>query len=150
MVSKNANPNGPAPAAVAGPGGSTLPAGVDEIGVYYKNAKTGTWTEFQPEIVNYKSGGALKSTFSYGIVKQDKNGHVPGKSAAIALNHPIEILIYAPEGTAPNEYQLLKMRVNSDNREFRSETGGVFHSSSGAERDRQDFPPPRSGHASTR
>lgn len=139
MVAKNANPNGPAPTAAFAPGGSALPAGVDEIGVYYKDPKSGSWTEFQPEIVNYKSGGALKSTFSYGIVKQDKNGHVPGKSAPLSLNHPVEILIYAPEGTAPNEYQLLKMRVNSDNREFRSETGGVFHSSGGAERDRQDF-----------
>jgi hypothetical protein len=51
----------------------------------------------------------------------------------------VEVLIYASEGTSPNEYQLLKLRVNSDNREFRSETGGVFHSSGGAERDRKDF-----------
>ena len=137
MVAKNANPNGPAVAAA--PGGPVLPPGVDEIGVYYKDQKTGTWIEFKPEIVNYKSGGALKSAFSYGIVKQDKNGHVPGKTAELVLTHPVEILIYAPEGTAPNEYQLLKLRQNSDNREFRSETGGVFHSSGGAERDRQDF-----------
>ncbi len=137
MLTKNANPSGPAPAAAAT--GSTLPAGVDEVGVYYKDAKTGAWTEFSPEIVNYKSGGALKHTFSYGIVKEDKNGHVPGKSAALSLNHPVDILIYTPEGTAPNEYQLLLLRQNSDNREFRSETGGVVHSSSGAERDRKDF-----------
>lgn len=137
MLTKNANPNGPAPVAVAA-NGTALPAGVDEVGVYYKD-KNGTWTEFSPEIVNYKSGGALKHTFSYGIVKEDKNGHVPGKSAALSLNHPVDILIYTPEGTAPNEYQLLMLRQNSDNREFRSETGGVVHSSSGAERDRKDF-----------
>jgi hypothetical protein len=137
MLTKNLNPNGPAPAVVAA-NGSALPPGVDEVGVYYKN-KNGTWVEFSPEIVNYKSGGALKHSFSYGIVKEDKNGHVPGKSAALALTHPVEILIYAPEGTAPNEYQLLALRQNSDNREFRSDTGGVFHSSTGAERDRKDF-----------
>jgi hypothetical protein len=142
MLTKNANPNGPAPAAAAT--GSALPAGVDEVGVYYKD-KTGAWTEFSPEIVNYKSGGALKHTFSYGIVKEDKNGHVPGKSAALSLNHPVDILIYTPEGTAPNEYQLLLLRQNSDNREFRSETGGVVHSSSGAERDRKDFTPTKIG-----
>jgi hypothetical protein len=136
MLNKNANPNGPAPTAfVAGP---SLPPGVDEVGVYYKN-QAGTWVEFAPEIVNYKSGGVLKSLATDGIVKGDKNGHVPGKTAALNLNHPVEILIYAPEGTAPNEYQLLKLRQNSNNREFRSETGGVFHQSSGAERDRQDF-----------
>ena len=144
MISRNANPNGPAVAGAA-PGAPALPDGVDEVGVYYKDAKTNKWVEFQPEIVNYKSGGAMKSAFSYGIVKQDKNGHVPGKSAALGLTHPVEILIYAPEGTAPNEYQLLKLRVNSDNREFRSETGGVFHKSGGAERDRQDFDPKKIG-----
>jgi hypothetical protein len=144
MLSKNANPNGPAaPAAVAATG-PVLPAGVDEIGVYYKD-RTGTWVEFKPEIVNYKSGGFAKTVFTDGIVKGDKNGHVPGKSAALELDHPVEVLIYAPEGTAPNEYQLLKLRQNSDNREFRSETGGVIHSSSGAERDRKDFTPTKIG-----
>jgi hypothetical protein len=136
MLTKNANPNGPAVVAASG---HTLPAGVDEIGVYYKDIKTGGWIEFNPEIVNYKSGGVLKHSFSYGIVKEDKNGHVPGKSSTLDLAHPVEILIYTPDGTAPNEYQLLKLRQNSDNREFRSETGGVVHSSSGAERDRQNF-----------
>jgi hypothetical protein len=138
IISKTANPNGPAPATVAA-NGRVLPAGVDEIGVYYKDPKTGGWLEFQPEIVNYKSGGVLKSIATDGIVKGDKNGHVPGKSAALSLSHPVDILIYAPEGTAPNEYQLLRLRQNSNNREFRSETGGVFHSSGGAERDRKDF-----------
>jgi hypothetical protein len=138
MLMKNANPNGPAtPTATAS--GPSLPAGVDEIGVYYKDTKTGSWVEFKPEIVNYKSGGVLKSIATDGIVKGDKNGHIPGKSAELALSHPLDILIYAPEGTAPNEYQLLKLRQNSNNREFRSETGGVFHNSGGADRDRQDF-----------
>ncbi|MFC6645136.1 hypothetical protein ACFQBQ_05950 [Granulicella cerasi] len=136
MLSKNVNPNGPAQASVGA--GSTLPAGVDEVGVYYKDI-TGKWTEFAPEIVNYKSGGALKSGFTYGIVKQDKNGHIPGKKSPTVLTRPITVLIYTSEGTAPNEYQLLKLRENSNNREFRSETGGVIHKSSGAERDRKDF-----------
>jgi hypothetical protein len=143
MLMKNANPNGPAP--VAGASGPSLPPGVDETGVYYKDGKTGTWIEFKPEIVNYKSGGVLKSIATDGIVKGDKNGHIPGKTAELSLTHPVEILIYAPEGTAPNEYQLLKLRQNSNNREFRSETGGVFHQSSGAERDRQDFTPTKIG-----
>jgi hypothetical protein len=138
MLMKNANPNGPAPASATATGPS-LPPGVDETGVYYKDTKTGAWIEFKPEIVNYKSGGVLKSIATDGIVKGDKNGHIPGKSAELALTHPVEILIYAPEGTAPNEYQLLKLRQNSNNREFRSETGGVFHNSGGADRDRQDF-----------
>ena len=140
MLSKNANPNGPAPAMMtAGAAGTALPAGVDEIGVYYKDATSGAWTACAPEIVNLKSGGVAKSIFSNGIVKQDKNGHIPGASARLKLTHPVAILIYATEGTAPNEYQLLKLRTNSDNREFRSETGGVFHNSGGAQRDSVEF-----------
>ena len=139
MIAKATNSySAPAPAAMAPPAGFSLPAGVDEVGVYYKD-KTGLWVEFAPEIVNYKSGGALKSLATDGIVKQDKNGHVPGPSAKLSLTDPVTILIYAPEGTAPNEYQLLKLRAHSDNREFRSETGGVFHSSGGAQRDEMEF-----------
>jgi hypothetical protein len=136
MLTKNANPNGtPAPAtAVAASAGAALPPGVDEIGVYYKD-KTGAWTPFAPEIVNYKSGGAAKKFFTNGIIKEDKNGHIPGPTAKLTLTRPVAILIYATEGTAPNEYQLIKLRPNSDSREFRSETGGVIHNSTGAQRD---------------
>ena len=142
MLTRNANPNG-VPAAGAAPvaaSGSALPAGVDEIGVYYKD-KTGAWVQCAPEIINFKSGGVMKSVFTDGIVKGDKNGHIPGATAKLSLNHPVTMLIYTPEGTAPNEYQLLKLRANSDNREFRSETGGVFHNSTGAQRDSVTFTP---------
>jgi hypothetical protein len=137
MLVKNANPNGPAPVAATAP---ALPPGVDEIGVYYQD-KSGTWTEFIPEVVNYKSGGVLKSVFSNGIVKGDVNGHIEGATAKLAIPRPVVLLIYAPAGTAPTEYQLLKLRENDDNREFRSVTGGVFHASSGAERDVVVFTP---------
>lgn len=118
----------------AGAPESMLPAGVDEIGVYYKGS-AGKWVAFDPEIINFKSGGFLKTLATDGIVKPDMNGHVPGKTAKLALTRPVEILIYAPDGTSPEEYQLLKLRVNSNNREFRSVTGGVIHSSTGAKRD---------------
>jgi hypothetical protein len=142
MVTKNSG--GGAPLVAAASGGPILPAGVDEIGVYYKE-KTGTWVEFKPEIVNFKTGGFLKTLATDGIVKGDINGHVPGKSADLKLTRSTEILLYTPEGTAPNEYQLLKLRQNSDNREFRSTTGGVIHASGGAQRDRQDFNPSKIG-----
>ena len=48
---------------------------------------------------------------------------------------PVEFLLVAPEGVAITEFQLVRMRVNKDNREFRTVTGGVFHSQSGAVRD---------------
>ena len=114
--------------------------GVDEIGVYYKD-RSGKWVQMSPEIINFKSGGFLKSVATNGIVKQDQNGHLDGETAKLQVTKPVEILIYTPEGTAPNEYQLLKLRVSKNTREFRSSTGGVFHTSTGATRDSIDIAP---------
>lgn len=133
MLAKE-NPATPAPSSYA----SALPPGVDEIGVYYKE-KDGTWKEMDPEIINFKSGGFLKSFATDGIVKEDMNGHLKGASAKLVLTRPAEFLIYAPAGVVADEYQLLRLRVNSNNREFRSATGGVFHSSTGAKRDDVSF-----------
>lgn len=133
MVAKNAAPEASA-AAAPDTSASSLPPGVDDIGVYYKT-KDGAWADMDPEIINFKSGGFLKSLATDGIVKGDWNGHLNGTTAKLALTSPVQFLIYAPEGTVAEEYQLLKLRVNSKDREFRSATGGVFHSSTGAKRD---------------
>lgn len=130
----------PAPAPIAPAPVSALPAGIDDVGVYYKD-KTGAWTALMPEIVNFKSGGVLKSMMTDGIVKGDLNGHINGKSAKISATFPIVIAVYVPEGTAITEYQLLRLRQNSNSREFRSVTGGVMHVSGGATRDTVDFQP---------
>lgn len=133
MVVKNA---GVAPASVTT---SAAPAAgpVHEIGVYYK--KAGTWTDLEPEIVNFKTGGVLKSIASNGIVKGDINGNIKGAHSKIQVTTPVEILIYAPEGVAATEYQLLLLRDSGDAREFRTVTGGVFHKSGGASRDAIEF-----------
>jgi hypothetical protein len=52
---------------------------------------------------------------------------------------PVEVLIYAPEGVAITEYQLLRLRDNKGSREFRTVTGGVMHVSGGATRDLVPF-----------
>ena len=104
-----------------------------EIGVYYK--KDGEWKDLLPEVVNWKTGGVLKSIATVGIVKGDVNGLIQGVSSRTKLASPIEILIYAPEGVAVTEYQLLKLRENKDFREFRTVTGGVMHVAGGATRD---------------
>lgn len=118
--------------------GSALPVGIDSIGVYYKD-KSGAWTSLPPEIVNFKTGGYLKSLATYGVVKGDVNGHIVGAHSKTSLTFPVTIAIYMPEGTDIMEYQLLRLREHSDNREFRSTTGGVFHASGGAKRDLVDF-----------
>lgn len=115
---------------------------VNEIGVYYKD-HTGKWIAIDPEIVHIKSGGWIKSTATHGIIKEDHNGHLNGRESKLALQCPIELLIYVPEGVSVNEYEFLRFRINSDNREFRVLTGGVFHSTGGADRDEVKFNPVR-------
>jgi hypothetical protein len=132
----------PAPAAyapLAAPGaGSVLPAGIDEVGIYYQD-KTGAWAALMPEIVNFKTGGVLKSMMTNGIVKGDVNGHIQGPHAKLGVTFPVVFAVYVPEGTAITEYQLLRLRPNNDSREFRSVTGGVAHVSGGATRDAIEF-----------
>ena len=113
---------------------------VNEIGVYYKD-RTGKWIAIEPEIVHIKSGGWIKSTVTDGIIKQDHNGHLNGRESKLALQCPIELLIYVPEGVSASEYDFLRFRINSNNREFRVLTGGVFHSTGGADRDEVPFKP---------
>jgi len=113
---------------------------VNEIGVYYKD-HTGKWIPIEPEIVHIKSGGWLKSTATHGIIREDRNGHLNGRESKLALQCPIDVLIYVPEGVSASEYDFLRFRINSDNREFRVLTGGVFHSTGGADRDEVKFNP---------
>jgi hypothetical protein len=136
MVSKGSGGN--APAASKGNGPAVAAAGTDlpqdlEIGVYYK--KAGKWQEMMPEVVNWKTGGVMKSIASAGMVKGDVNGHIEGPSSRNSLTSPIEVVIYTPEGVAITEYQLLHLRGHADAREFRTVTGGVMHVSGGATRD---------------
>jgi hypothetical protein len=126
------------------PGGGTplgtngLPPEVDSIGLYYKS-QDGAWTEVGAEVVNFKTGGALKHIGSAGIVKGDLNGHVAGFHSHLPLQAPAELMLYAPDGVSPGEYQLIRFRSSSDSREFRSLTGGVAHTSGGAARDTAEF-----------
>lgn len=123
-----------------GHSGNVLPSGIDEVGVYYKD-KSGTWTPLLPEIVNFKTGGFLKSLATDGLVKGDINGHVQGQHAKLSLTFPVVLAVYMPEDRDITEYQLLHLRTNSDSREFRSITGGVIHASGGAKRDKVEFQP---------
>ena len=135
MIAKSSGGGAPAAApAAAAPAGA---GPVNEVGVYYK--KNDTWTDLNPEVVNFKTGGVLKSIGTAGIVKGDINGHLNGEHSPNSLKTPVEILIYTPEGTAATEYQLLRLHAQKDSREFRTMTGGVFHASGGATRDSIPF-----------
>jgi hypothetical protein len=108
-----------------------------EIGIYIRKEKE--WIEIQPEVINWKTGGIFKSIATAGIVKGDVNGNIEGKQSRNRVNTPLEFLIYAPEGVAITEYQLLKLRENKQYREFRTVTGGVLHTKGGATRDLVSF-----------
>jgi hypothetical protein len=127
-----------APTAAAPVASSGLPPGIDEIGVYLKD-KSGNWVYLMPEVVNFKTGGFLKSLATDGLVKGDINGHIEGVKAKTTATLPVVLAVYTQDGTAISEYQLLRLRVNNDSREFRSVTGGVIHASGGAKRDSVEF-----------
>ncbi len=103
--------------------------------------------EMLPEIVNWKTGGVLKNIASAGVVKKDVNGHLPGEHSRNSVTSPLEFMIYMPEGVAITEYQLIRLRAQpaKDYREFRTITGGVFNTKSGAMRDMVPFEGKKTG-----
>lgn len=128
----------PAPELPTAPADFSLD-GVDEPGVYYK-AHDGKWQPLELELLNFRSGGALKSYGTDHLIKEDRNGHIMGPTSPLTLAKSTPILLYMPPGAAAVEYTLLRFRSGAQkSREFRSETGGVFHASSGADRDRIVF-----------
>ncbi len=136
MIGKTSDSS--APVSGKGNGPAVAAAGLDvpndlEIGAYYK--KAGKWNEMLPEVVNWKTGGVMKSIASGGMIKGDVNGHIQGTNSRNSLASPVEVVIYTPEGVAITEYQLLHLRDHADSREFRTVTGGVMHVSGGAVRD---------------
>ncbi len=141
MLEKAPGTGGSVPAAAAGnplaPQVKAAPAAVNEVGVYF--LKDGAWADLAPEVVNFKTGGVLKTIGTAGIVKGDVNGRVNGEHSRTALKTPVTLLVYVSEGVAITEYQLLRLRESKDAREFRTITGGVMHVSGGATRDLVPF-----------
>jgi hypothetical protein len=140
MVTKVSQPNTlPQPAsanAAAVPAPNDATAGLD-VGVYLK--KKDEWAEVLPEVVNWKTGGVLKTFATHGIVKGDVNGHIDAGHSKNGVPTPAEFLIKTPEGVAITEYQLIRLHDEKNAREFRTVTGGVFHQSGGTSRDAIQF-----------
>jgi len=138
------NRDGLAPPPSGGLSVANLPAGVDEIGVYYKlpsGPQANRWQPLQTERVVFRSGGAVKSALTQGILAKDEYGHLEGGKSPLGLPNGFEILIYAPVGTDGAEYDLLRLRDHKNYREFRTLTGGVLHTTSGPGPDEVDFKP---------
>lgn len=108
-----------------------------DIGVYYK--ADGQWTIIPTERVNWKTGGFLKSVATDGIVKGDVNGRFQGSASQTKLFTPLIFLVKAPDGMEATDFQLVRLHEKKNAREFRTITGGVFHSSGGSSRDAVQF-----------
>lgn len=117
---------------------SKIPPGVDAVGVYFQ-ARDGSWKPVLPETVTKKAGGVVKSVATEGKIKGDVNASVDGSSSSLTLTLPASFILHAPEGSSAGEYLLLRFRTHEKRREFRLETGGEFHRSSGEAKDSVDF-----------
>ncbi len=131
MLAKSSAAPAPLPKDASAP---ALPA---DVGVYWK--KNGNWIQLLPEVVNWQTGGFIKSHATLGVVKGDVNGRVYGPHSKTDMATPVEFLFRLAEGTEITEYQLIHCREHSGHREFRTVTGGVFHVSGGARRDLMEF-----------
>jgi hypothetical protein len=131
--SEAAKPAAPA----AAPAPAANPDVPDDIGVYTK--LKGALAEVYAEVVSWKSGGVGKSMLSMGMTKGHVNATVSGPKSKLQLGLPAEFVIKCAEGVTPSEYMLLKLDEKGDRREFRAVTGGVYHSSGGAEKDAIKF-----------
>jgi hypothetical protein len=85
----------------------------------YRRVK-GEWVVVPTEVVNWKSGGVLKSIASDGIVKGDVNGHLKGGNSPTTINSPLEFLVKAPDNMEATDFQLVHFHDKSNQREFRT------------------------------
>ncbi|MGI9073358.1 MAG: hypothetical protein ACR2JB_19080 [Bryobacteraceae bacterium] len=86
-----------------------------------------------------ETGGVVKTVATAGIVKGDVNGRLRRGKSKTQFSGPIQLLVYCPEGTQITEYQLIRLRMHSNSREFRTVTGGIFHVSGDSDRDDLPF-----------
>lgn len=108
-----------------------------DLGVY--TMVKGEWTIVSSEQVNWKTGGVLKTIATDGIVKGDVNGHIKGAHSQTRVDSPLQFLVKTQDGQEATDYLLVRLHQKSDAREFRTMTGGVFHSSGGASKDAVTF-----------
>ena len=133
-VAKNTAPASTAPAAAAAAPNPDVP---EDVGVYVK--LKGSLAEVYAEIVDWKSGGVGKSMLTGGFTKGHINAVVKDPKSKLQVAPPMEFVIKCTEGITPSEYMLLKLDEKNDRREFRAVTGGVYHSSGGAEKNAIKF-----------
>lgn len=111
---------------------------LEEVGVFVR--ERGNLVAMEPEIVNWRTGGVLKTMATAGLDKGHVNGSIAGPHSNLKLTSPsfmgynaLEFYFHCAEGGSAAEYQLLHLWGKGDRREFRAVTGGVLHASGGAQ-----------------
>ena len=127
-----------APAAFAPSAAPTLPAGVESIGAYHRDGN-GNWQMLPDEVVVFQSGGLIKHVATAGLVKEDLNGLIGGMRSRLVVTSPVIFILHTPGGRSPSDYQLLRLHVVGNNRQFQSVSGGLERETGGAPRDDIEF-----------
>jgi hypothetical protein len=115
-----------------------LPPGVDNISAYYKDSG-GNWQPLPSEVVIFQSGGLVKHVASAGLVKEDLNGLVGGMRSRLVVSTPVTFILHVPQGRTASDYELVRLHVVANNRQFQSVAGGLMQASSSSLRDEIDF-----------
>ncbi len=91
------------------------------------------------EVVVFQSGGLIKHVATAGLVKEDLNGLIGGMRSRIVVTSPVIFILHIPGGRSPSDYQLLRLHVVGNNRQFQSVSGGLERETGGAPRDDIEF-----------
>jgi hypothetical protein len=125
----------PAPAAAVAPPTPTPAAAASsphlpvEVGIYLTAG--GQFRDVNPEIVHWRIGGFWRGVMTAGIAGRHINGSVPQPHSTLQISSPAELIVVTPEGFAITEYQLLRLDVKDDRREFRMMSASIAGARSG-------------------
>ena len=113
-----------------------------EVGVYVTDGSE--WREAPVEIVNWKSGGAVRRVLNE---PGEVNGWIRGGASPMAFpkDARIEVLIRTDEKAGIGNYRLHRLRSRADAREFKSESSGTFDFSASSTQDLVPFKAERAG-----
>jgi len=115
-----------------------LPPGVENVGAYYKDSG-GNFQPLPSEVVIFQSGGVVKHVASAGLMKEDLNGLVGGMRSRLVVSAPVTFILHVPQGRTASDYELVRLHIVANNRQFQSVAGGLIHESSSSLRDEIDF-----------
>lgn len=103
----------------------------DEIGVY--SEWQGRMRPLKTEIVTLRTGGVVKSLTTLGTTKGHLNAILAAPKSPVLLGSRSDFFVRTMDGVTGEEFQLLRLWTKTSRREFRIMTGGVVHSSIGAD-----------------